>query len=140
MPNHVTNRVTVTGPSAAISAFRETFLAVASETDKDGDEQSFICFDFNRLVPMPDILHQTESGSSVCMGLIVLGRPEILKDGFGGSSLEQEVARYLAYPWVQKAGVTDYEGLKSLLIERDPSCVAKAEIAIRAHEECGHAS
>ncbi|MFD1911815.1 hypothetical protein [Halodurantibacterium flavum] len=140
MPNHVTNRVTVTGPSPAIAAFRRAFFVETVETDKDGGEDRVADFDFTRVIPRPKVLEETKSSSAVITGLIVLGRPEILKDGFGGGSLEQEVARYLACPWVQEAGVTDSEGLKSLLTERDPSCVAKAEVAIRAYEECGHAS
>ncbi|MFC7706192.1 hypothetical protein ACFQXB_18585 [Plastorhodobacter daqingensis] len=111
MPNHVTNRLTVTGPATSIKAFRQAFLPASSETDEDGVEQSFIHFDFNRLTPMPEILRRTENGSSVATGLLVLGRPEIMKDGFGGGSLEAEVARYLTYAWVGKAGVTDYDSL-----------------------------
>lgn len=140
MPNHVTNRLIVTGPAIAITTFRQAFLAVSTATDRDGNEQSFIHFDFNRLIPMPEILRRTESSSSVTTGLLVLGRPEIMQGGFGGGSLEAEIAHYLAFPWVKEAGVTDYEGLKALLTKRDPSCIAKAEVAIRAHEECGHAS
>lgn len=140
MPNHVTNRVVVTGPSTAIAAFRAAFLVEGVETDESGREHRFTRFDFNRIIPRPKILDETESGSSVSMGLLVLGRPEIMKDGFGNPSLESEVARYLDLPWVKEAGATDYEGLKIFLAERDPTCIAKAEIAIRAHEECGHAS
>lgn len=140
MPNHVTNRVVVTGPSAAIAAFRAAFLVDDVEVDESGQEHRFARFDFNRIIPRPKILEQTESGSSVNTGLLVLGCPEIMKDGFGASSLEAEVARYLDFPWVKEAGVTDYQGLKTLLTERDPACIAKAEIAIRAYEECGHAS
>lgn len=140
MPNHVTNRVVVTGPSAAIAAFRAAFLVEDVESDEDGKEHPFTRFDFNRIIPRPTILEQTESGSSVSAGLLVLGRPEIMDDGFGIPSLDAEIARYLSFPWVKDAGVTDYEGLKTLLTERDPACIAKAEIAIRAHEECGHAS
>lgn len=140
MPNHVTNRVVVTGPSAAIAAFRAAFLVEDVEADEGGQEHRFTRFDFNRIIPRPKILDETESGSSVNTGLLVLGCPEIMKDGFGNPSLEAEVARHLDFPWVKEAGVTDYEGLKTLLTERDPACIAKAEIAIRAHEECGHAS
>ncbi|RJL07309.1 hypothetical protein D3P06_00795 [Paracoccus aestuarii] len=140
MPNHVTNRVVVTGPSAAIAAFRAAFLVENVEADEDGKEHPFTRFDFNRIIPRPTILEQTESSTAVSMGLLVLGRPEIIKDGFGTPSIEAEVARYLGLPWVQEVGVTDYESLKTLLTQRDPGCVAKAEIAIRAYEECGHAS
>ncbi len=140
MPNHVTNRIIVTGPAAAIATFRAAFLVEERETDEEGREQCLTRFDFNRVIPRPGILDQTESGSAVSMGLLVLGRPEIMKDGFGSPSLDSEVASYLGFPWVQEAGVTDYEGLKAFLAARHPDCIAKAEIAIRAYEECGHAS
>lgn len=140
MPNHVTNRVVVTGPSAAIADFRAAFFVEDLEADGNGRDHRFTRFDFNRIVPRPQILDGTESSSSVSMGLLVLGRPEIMKDGFGNPSLEAGVTRYLNFPWVKEAGVTDYESLKTLLTQRDPACVAKAEIAIRAHEECGHVS
>lgn len=140
MPNHVTNRVVVTGPSAAVAAFRAAFLAEEVEADAEGLDRQVTRFDFNRIVPRPKIIEQTESGSAVSMGLLVLGRPEIMDDGCGTPSLDAEIARYLGFPWVKDAGVADYEGLKALLTERDPACIAKAEIAIRAHEECGHAS
>jgi len=140
MPNHVTNRVVVTGPAAAIAAFRAAFLVEEVETDEAGRECRVTNLDFNRIIPRPKILEETESSSAVNVGLLVLGRPEIQKDGFGAASLEAEVARYLELPWVQAAGVTDYESLKTFLAERHPDCVAKAEMAIRAYEECGHAS
>lgn len=140
MPNHVTNRVVVTGPAAAIAAFRQAFFAETVETDRDGREHRIVDFDFNCIIPRPEILNRSESSSSVTDGLIVLGRLEILSDRFGDRSLDSEIARYLSSSWVQQAGVTDYDGLKTLLTERDPTCVAKAEIAIRAWEECGHAS
>lgn len=140
MPNHVTNRIVVTGSANAIATFRAAFLVETVETDRDGKAHCVTDFDFTRVIPRPKILEETESSSAVTTGLIVLGRPEILTDGFGGGSLEEAVSRYLSYPWVKDAGVTDYDGLKALLTERDPSCVEKARTAIRAYEECGHAS
>lgn len=140
MPNHVTNRFTITGPRQARLGFKRAFLTETREPGPDGQEILSARFDFERIIPMPEVIRGTESSSSVSTGLLVLGRPEIQTDGFGTESLEDKVACYLAYPWVKAAAVHDYEGLKALLIERDPSCVAKAEIAIRAYEECGHAS
>lgn len=140
MPNHVTNRLVVTGPPPAIAAFRRAFFSPVGSADGSEDQGASLAFDFNRIIPMPDIVRQTESSSAVSTGLLILGRPEILGDGFGGGSLEEQVAQYLTFPWVQEAGITDYEGLKAFLAKRDPSCVAKARVAIRAFETCGHAS
>lgn len=140
MPNHVTNRLVVTGPPPAITTFRRAFFSPVGPADGNEGQGASLDFDFNRIIPMPDIVRQTESSSAVSAGLLILGRPEILRGGFGGGSLEEEVAQYLAFPWVQEAGITDYEGLKAFLARRDPSCVAKARTAIRAFEACGHAS
>ena len=140
MPNHVTNRLVVTGPASTITAFRQAFFSPSGAANRNDDRQGTNQFDFNRIIPMPDILRQTESSSAVSTGLLILGRPEILRDGFGGGSLEEQVAQYLAFPWVREAGITDCESLKAFLAKRDPSCVAKARIAIRAFEACGHAS
>lgn len=140
MPNHVTNRVVVTGPSAAIAAFCDAFFVEDVEVDDKGQKHRALRFDFNRIILRPKILEKTESSSAVSMGLLILGRPEIMTDGFAVLSLEDEVARYLDFPWVRDAGITDYDGLKALLAERCPDCITKARLAIRAHEECGHAS
>lgn len=140
MPNHVTNRLVVTGPAPAITGFRQAFFSPVGPADGAEDQGASLAFDFNRIIPMPDIVRETESSSAVSTGLLILGRPEILRDGSGSDSLEEAVAQYLAFPWVQEAGVTDYEGLKAFLAKRDPSCVAKARTAIRAFETCGHAS
>lgn len=140
MPNHVTNRLVVTGPAPAITGFRQAFFSPVSPADGAEDQGASLAFDFNRIIPMPDIVRQTESSSAVSTGLLILGRPEILGDGFGGGSLEEQVAQYLAFPWVREAGIADYKGLKAFLAKRDPSCVAKARVAIRAFESCGHAS
>lgn len=140
MPNHVTHRVVVTGPSAAIARFRAAFLVEVTERDPDGTEHPYTMFDFNILVPMPELIAETESGAAVQDGLLVLGRTDI-RDGFASTaSLHEGIERYLAYPWVQAAGVRDVDGLKSLLIGRNPTCVGKARRAIKAYELYGHAS
>lgn len=135
MPNHVTHRVTITGPSANIDAFVAAFIVSGTEKNWKGEDEDFTLFDFNKIIPMPDLLKGTESSTAVSDGLIVLGRTDI-PDMFGSTSAQ----RMLEYPWVKEAGVTDLEGLKALLLKRDPNCVAIAEAAIKAYEACGHTS
>ncbi len=108
MPNHVTHRVVVTGTSDAIARFKAAFFFEKTERDFDGTEHRYTQFDFNMLVPMPELLRQTESSSSLTHGLLVLGRTDIVNDFGISSSLHDEVARFLSYDWVKEAGVTDY--------------------------------
>lgn len=140
MPNHVTHRVVITGLAKAITMFKSTFLTTAMEKDHNGTEQPCTFLDFEVLAPMPDLIRQTESSLSVNDGLLVLDRSDI-RDEFGLTMSQQErVDLYLSYPWVKEAGVTDLEGLKSLLLARNSDCLEKGQRAIEAYEIHGHSS
>lgn len=124
MPNHVTHRVAFKSVDKAdMDAFIERFFT-ADETGK-------LELDFNKIVPMPEILKDSESSSSVANGLAVLGRSDI-PAGFGST---KSLGEMLSYAWVQGKGITTEE-----LLKREPDCIAKAEAAIKAYEECGHTS
>lgn len=141
MPNHVTNRITITGSRAARLAFKRAFLVEFREPRPDGSEALHAEFDFGRIVPMPDLVRQTESSSAVSMGLLLLGRVDIADAVFlPGKTLAEEIDRYLALPQVKAAGVSDYAGLKSWIRETAPGCEKKARLAIAAQEQHGHSS
>lgn len=141
MPNHVTNRITITGSRTARLAFKRAFLAEIREPRPDGSEALHAEFDFGRIVPMPDLIRQTESSSAVSMGLLLLGRVDVADAIFlPGKSLAEEIARHLALPQVRAAGVSDYAGLQSWIRAIDPACEEKARIAIAAQEQHGHSS
>ena len=55
MPNHTYNKLTIQGDKPQLDAVKE---AIKGEST-DGDE---VPLDFNRLIPMPDILTKTASG------------------------------------------------------------------------------
>lgn len=140
MPNHVTHRIVVTGPSDAVARFKAAFLIEKTNQDIDGAEHRYTQFDFNVLVPMPELLRKSECSSSIQDGLIVLGRTDIV-DSFGlVGPIADQVALYLSFPWVKEAGVADYDSLRALLLERNPTCVEKAIRAIKAYELYGHTS
>jgi hypothetical protein len=63
MPNHVTTRCTVTGPAADVAAFRTRCIVPV-----DGSDQ----FDFNAVIPMPEILRGTEDGTRAEEGAALL--------------------------------------------------------------------
>ena len=141
MPNHVTNRIIITGPREARLAFKRGFLKEIREKGSDGQEILSAEFDFERIVPMPDLIRATESSTDVAMGLVLLGRVDISESFFlPGKTLESEIAQYLSYPHVKAAGVSDYAGLKAWIREVAPDCEEKARAAIRAKEKHGHSS
>lgn len=95
MPNWVQNRVTVTGTAEQL----ERFKAAIANTDENLE------FDFNRLIPMPAELKDTESGSYSNIGF----------DAFHGNC-----ESILDYPWVKSEGVTTQEELMAFLDKKDP--------------------
>lgn len=134
MPNHVTHRIVVTGPMAALDRFVATFIGKVTEKNWKDEEEEYTTFDFNNLVPMPELIRNSESTSAISNGLAILGRTDV-PASFGTVFSLQEM---LNLPWAQAAGIVDTEALKKFLLERDPSCVEKAEHAIKTYEECGH--
>lgn len=122
MPNNYITEVTITGSTEDLTRFKSTHFVL---------DEGTLDFDFNTVILMPEILNGTESSSTVSSGLIVLGREDLVDHG-------TKAGRMLEWPWVKEAGVTDIEGLKELLKKREPDCIAKAEVAIKAHEATGY--
>lgn len=66
MPNHVTHRITVSGPHAAVLAFCNAFIVQRTQHPivEDGTlPVTSTEFDFNRVIPMPAILNGAISGT-----------------------------------------------------------------------------
>ena len=70
MPNHVTNRVIVTGPEKEVARFKEACIVTnMSEPGAfltDDEKLAFVpqpydCFDFEAIIPMPAMLHRVIS-------------------------------------------------------------------------------
>lgn len=130
MPNHVTHNCIVRGSEEEISRFIKTMF----QEDEHGK-----LFDFNQVVPMPELLRGSDASSAVSDGLAVLG----YESGFGVRvpkfvGKEKALERYMNWPWVKEAGITTAEQLAEKLIERNPDIIEKAQRAIKALEECGH--
>jgi hypothetical protein len=70
MPNWCSNKVVVTGLVEEIARFRQTCIRP--------DEEGTSCFDFNSLIPMPEILRDTVGGGPVDDALIALGREDLV--------------------------------------------------------------
>jgi len=111
MPNHVTHRVVVTGPKDAVERFRtECIVDVGDEVQSGSKPREYL--DFNVLIPMPEELEHTRSGS---LGSI------------GHAAWYGDPSDILEYPWVKEAGVTDVEELRAFLLKRDPKCKIEAD-------------
>lgn len=61
MPNHISNRLTIHGTQEQVAAITAAVCSLAA----DGDE---LLIDFNRIVPMPEVLKNTGSGFNTIDG------------------------------------------------------------------------
>lgn len=118
MPNHVTHRVIITGLAENIAKFHETFFTEENQG-----------FDFETILPMPEILKGTEMGSLTSIGLYLLGHPsDIIPEN------------YLTYQWVKDAGVTTESQLRAYLEERYPTAISVAQQSIEAIEQTDYSN
>jgi hypothetical protein len=81
---------------------------------------------------MPAILEGSESGSAINDGLYVLGRLDLIPDGW--------LSNYLDFQWIKEAGITTEEEVKAELLRRIPDCAERAKKAIALHEATGYLS
>ncbi len=119
MPNHVTHRVAITGDVGEIKRFRETCFTL---------EEGEPCFDFEKIIPMPEILKGSESSSSVDHWLFAMGH-DFASFGY--------ITNPLTYPWVQNLGITTREQWREYCEKTWPEGKVAAERAIKAKEETG---
>lgn len=127
LPNHVTNRVIVTGPVDAVSSFRHRSIR------RDGDEPKF---DFNTLIPRPKILDNTTSGGWVNQGIALLEgdlseyiyrASRMSVNQHGAPHKKKDLAKLnTREDWIAWAEV------------HDPQCVAEGRLALAAEEETGY--
>lgn len=103
MPNWVQIRFTVTGTPEQLKNFRSAVAREDANGDDLADEPDF---DFNRILPMPQELTETTSGSMGSIGY----------DAFYG-----DCSAILQYPWVKNEGITTGEELMGFLDEKDPN-------------------
>lgn len=127
MPNWVHNYMKATGAADEIARFKATCIVDNSDYGNADDPGPRL--DFNAIIPMPEVLRGSELSSAID-GLLMLGRDDLVGKWHSLTGM-------LDYPWVKKAGVTTIEGLKALLIERDPEVIAKAQRTIAIHEQTG---
>jgi hypothetical protein len=121
MPNWCFNKVVVTGPADEIDRFKQTCIR------PDQEEEGNI-FDFETIIPMPTILEDTESSSSVDDALLILGHPEAMGRKWGDESLGTRM---------QQLGLQDIEAFKAKLGEK---AFEEARRSIQAFDQTGFAN
>lgn len=150
MPNHVTHRVKISGPAEEIERFKSIAIKSGQEevtnwSTGEKHMEDYTILDFNAFIPMPEILKGSESSSSVDDGLAVLEWDARQKGEVFNMpprmffSVGRRLEDMLQWPWVVEAGIKTPAELRDKLLERNHQCVAKAQEALKAYTECGHA-
>lgn len=123
MPNWISNQLTITGT-------KKTLVMVAETCRKTTSDGKIIPFSLDSIVPMPDILKQTENSTGTDLGLFALtGNTDISLKIFPDNPLH--------FKWVREKGITDVEGFRRHLEEHHPEFIEKAKISLQAHAETG---
>lgn len=117
MPNHVTTVCTITGPEDDVTRFEENHGAK---------------FDFDTIIPRPESIKATESGSEASLGVFAL-TGHFDKQFVFQPQTEAEYLRAYCY----RFGVSTREDLRNYLAEHNPRALALGRAAVAAFEETG---
>jgi hypothetical protein len=120
MPNHVTTRCIMTGPTEDIALFCALHIRVP-------DEAAELTLDFDRIIPMPEILKRPGAAYAKLGIEILTGKP---KPG----SLSWS---FLDPPWVQQLGITTHEALRAWAEKEHPEAIEEGRKQIEAYNETG---
>lgn len=116
MPNWCVNRVYIYGPNL------DDFAAAVASTES--------AFDFNKIIPMPKSVCDTEASSDSSLGIQLLGAQR-------GEQGTQPPLNFTRYPFVG-SGVTTYEEALRYVKEKYPKIIAAGEACNAAFQETGH--
>lgn len=101
MPNHVTSRCTITGPSDEVARFREMMIVTKMEEREDHwpdtrETKAYTTLDFNAIIPMPAALVGSTSGGNCDFGsqlFLIANANPFSPLGTGAALYNHEVAR-----------------------------------------------
>lgn len=133
MPNHVTTICTVTGTPADVAAFVEKHIVPVPE--RDGAR----FFDFSTVIPKPDVVTETTSGSKAEVGLYALTgwmspKESMFYDNRSELDRHNPSARWRYLP----PSLDTREKLLAHLKENDPEALSQGEKAKRCLDATGH--
>lgn len=117
MPNWCENELTIKGDATTVEQ------CLASIKGENG------ILDFDSIVPTPECLKNTESGSLETYGLLICG--------YGNDDAYNMV---LSYPWVKGEDITTKAQLRIFLKQRFPEAEAIGKKAMQAIQETGYSS
>jgi hypothetical protein len=126
MPDFIDNHVFVTGPVEDL-AFRQTHFVRRERTNS-------LEFDFETIIPMPEILDGTQSDTETDLALIALGVDLHIPAVAWPPAFEQ----FLEFDWVKAANIRSRQDLVHYLQKHDPSVLAAAAKRIEAATVTGH--
>jgi hypothetical protein len=121
MPNHVTTRCIVTGPTADIQYFRNTTIRVP----EGGDEPTL---DFDRIIPMPDVIKNTDGATDIDLGIEIL---------IGSPRPDMPLSSYLTWSWIQQLGISTVAELRAWAEKERPEALVSGRKALEAFKETG---
>ena len=127
MPNHVTHRLTIKGTKENIDKMIANHFTF---NDRTGG------IDFNKIIPMPECLKNSESSGNVTMGLALLNKGELERSLF----LPLTAEHYLDHHWVKQLGIKTVEELKDYIAKEKPEILIAGQKAIDNYEATGHTS
>jgi hypothetical protein len=127
MPSHVRHRMTVLGHYADRSRFLDIHMVEAPA--KEG-EPSRRAFDFNTIIPMPEILGDTEYCDGMIAGVFALTGEVIRQTPGSPHPLTMGAYRGL--------GLAGREGLRTWMEKHEPQSLALAERSLKAREMTGY--
>ncbi len=118
MPNWCDNELSIRAKSGVLACLD----AIKGELDEEGKP---LVIDFQRIVPMPEILKQTEDGFIADMGRILLG----------DDTLGEEM---LTYGWAKEKGIVDLDELRQNIRAQYPDAEEMGKRLIQAKNETGY--
>lgn len=140
MPNHVINRVRVTGDERDVSRF--VSRVIQTEQLDSGEKETV--FDFNQIVQMPEDIRDAPESIHVSYGLALQGYLSDTHHGFSPSihkvGKAQALQPILEYSWVKEAGITRWQDLEKHLREQIPTASGLGRKAVENYETYGHMS
>lgn len=127
MPNHLTTICTVTGPTEAIDAFASRHFPI---------EKDEPIFDFKTIIPQPEIVAKTESGSDADNGFFALTGFHYVKFAmFGENPLQMAIRHGRISDSHRLTTVDDY---RAWLEKERPEAIEKGRLALQCFRETGY--